>query len=923
MTRKELVLEKLKELNQNQHEKNDGRITGCSAYSIAKLIGVDRSNVSRDLNALVEEGLAIKIKGKPVLFIERSVAEKVLDVKVEIVPVISDSLEALVRESKEPLSKEGELSLSSIIGSDGSLRFAIQQAKAAVHYPPNGLNILLTGATGVGKTTFAELIYNYGKDKRCLAENSKFVMFNCSEYADNPQLLLDHLFGHIKGAFTGADTHKKGLVEEAEGGILLLDEIHRLRPEGQEMLFMLIDKGYYRKLGESDAVNKASVMVVGATTEDPDSYLLRTFVRRFPMVIKIPELEKRPKEERFQLIRDFFLLEAQKMRATIQVDQEVILALLSYQCPANVGQLRTDIQLICARAFLDYIHYDDKIIQVDSSILPLHVKNTYEITDEGLLIENLWDNQVFTFDPEGVTPDISRHKVVNSYEAIYSKYRKMLREGKSIDEINYDMHRIIGEHFSPNYNPVGRTQPQISKTDIYKLVPPFIFDTVEKAIALAYGIDNLNMEVVFAIAMHIDAMRGRKANKFADDYPNDEFNVKDEKAIFVIDYIENTLSLKLNNKEAYFISAMLTNEIYSKENSEDAIVILVLSSLTKMGKILGDRIPVNESSNFYQYDISSSIDLSQMEEHISSKIKVIEKGKGVLVLTDIEFQGLQGGKLEKLSGKPVAIIQGFTGPMLIEAIRKGKRKDLDVHNLAMQLLNNQIERYQKGILSFELLTKESDRTFRIITSCITGEGVAIKVANHIKNMLPELQKYPVEFELANLEKGGEFLSDRNDILAVVGTVDLKIPNVPFITLDELILKDGIETIKRLIEKKSLTCIQDGDEQKIKQMLRAEISIIDEDRIYKEAVSVFCKLNLDIEKARQKSLLTRFIVHTACMLERTIQNMSLSHPHLNEVKQNHTEEFAAIRKAFSNIEKAFGVEIEDSEIAFIIDLISNQ
>ena len=52
-------------------------------------------------------------------------------------------------------------------------------------------------------------------------QQSKFVIFNCSEYADNPQLLLSHLFGHVKGAFTGADT-EKGLVEEAEDGVLLL-----------------------------------------------------------------------------------------------------------------------------------------------------------------------------------------------------------------------------------------------------------------------------------------------------------------------------------------------------------------------------------------------------------------------------------------------------------------------------------------------------------------------------------------------------------------------------------------------------------------------------------------------------------------------------------------------------------------------------
>ena len=60
-----------------------------------------------------------------------------------------------------------------------------------------------------------------------------FVTFNCADYFNNPQLLLSQLFGHVKGAFTGADTDKIGLVEKANGGILFLDEVHRLPPDGQ------------------------------------------------------------------------------------------------------------------------------------------------------------------------------------------------------------------------------------------------------------------------------------------------------------------------------------------------------------------------------------------------------------------------------------------------------------------------------------------------------------------------------------------------------------------------------------------------------------------------------------------------------------------------------------------------------------------
>lgn len=71
-----------------------------------------------------------------------------------------------------------------------------------------------------------------------MKDDAPFKSFNCADYYNNPQLLMSQLFGYAKGAFTGADQDHEGLVEKADGGVLLLDEVHRLPPEGQEMLFI-------------------------------------------------------------------------------------------------------------------------------------------------------------------------------------------------------------------------------------------------------------------------------------------------------------------------------------------------------------------------------------------------------------------------------------------------------------------------------------------------------------------------------------------------------------------------------------------------------------------------------------------------------------------------------------------------------------
>ena len=144
-------------------------------------------------------------------------------------------------------------------------------------------------------------MYQYSKYIKELPEDAPFIIFNCADYCNNPQLLLSHIFGHIKGAFTGAEKEKEGIVEKADGGILFLDEIHRLPPEGQEMIFYFMDTGTYNKLGETDRHRKANVLLIGATTEDPNSTLLNTFIRRIPITIAIPDFDERPIDDKLRI----------------------------------------------------------------------------------------------------------------------------------------------------------------------------------------------------------------------------------------------------------------------------------------------------------------------------------------------------------------------------------------------------------------------------------------------------------------------------------------------------------------------------------------------------------------------------------------------------------------------------------------------
>lgn len=239
-----------------------------------------------------------------------------------------------------------------LIGSNDSLKTQINQAKASILYPPRGLHTLIVGPSGSGKSFVAQKMYEYSKTTKNFKDTVRFEIFNCADYAENPQLLLSQLFGYVKGAFTGAIEDKKGLVEICNGGILFLDEIHRLPPEGQEILFYLLDQNLYRRLGETELTRKSKLLLIGATTEDPSKTLLLTFRRRIPINIEMPSYHERTISEKFDFIKMFFENESKRVNKSFKIKRDVIKSLLSYSCKGNIGQLKSDIQATSAKGFL-------------------------------------------------------------------------------------------------------------------------------------------------------------------------------------------------------------------------------------------------------------------------------------------------------------------------------------------------------------------------------------------------------------------------------------------------------------------------------------------------------------------------------------------------------------------------------------------
>ncbi len=374
------------------------------ATGIGKCLNITMNNTCMELNSLVKDGLVVKILGRPVYFFAREELAQVTGVRLPQciwenyaqfrealnAPEIVQREEGFQTVETDAASKAAlGTSFSRFVGADQSLKKCIDQARSAILYPPNGLHTLIIGETGTGKSYFAEAMYDFAVETGMVNKNTEFVIYNCASYSENPQLLLSQLFGYKKGAFTGADRECPGIIDQADGGVLFLDEAHRLSPEGQEKMFLLIDKGIFQRLGETQNYRKAAIRIIAATTEDPKNALLSTFLRRIAVVINIPPLEKRSFDERVRFVFRFLWDESRNIGKNFQVDLEVIKALVLYKCPGNIGQLRGDIRCLCASAYLEY-YYQKKSegISVELTHLP-------DSVERGLCDVNFSGNALF------------------------------------------------------------------------------------------------------------------------------------------------------------------------------------------------------------------------------------------------------------------------------------------------------------------------------------------------------------------------------------------------------------------------------------------------------------------------------------------------------------------------------------------------
>lgn len=222
-----------------------------------------------------------------------------------------------------------------IIGNTPALSRAITRA---MQIAPFDISVLITGESGTGKEFFPQIIH-----ANSLRKHNKYIAVNCGAI---PEGTIDsELFGHEKGAFTGALADRKGYFEEGNGGTIFLDEVGELPMTTQARLLRVLENGEFIKVGSSK-VQKTDVRIVAATNLDMEKAVAEgkfredLFYRLNTVRIELPPLRER-KEDILLLFRKFSTDFAEKYRMpAIQLAEDAKQVFMSYRWPGNIRQLR-------------------------------------------------------------------------------------------------------------------------------------------------------------------------------------------------------------------------------------------------------------------------------------------------------------------------------------------------------------------------------------------------------------------------------------------------------------------------------------------------------------------------------------------------------------------------------------------------------
>lgn len=858
-----------------------------NAKKISEYFNVSRNVASQYLNEFCKEGLIGKINSRPVLFL--SLPKR----------VARECNFSSMEEATLWMKQNSASALENVIGSKGSLREIIQQIKAAVQYPPNGLPILLHGATGTGKSFFAQAIYQHLKTYQIIDAKSDFIAVNCSEYANNPELFLANFFGFVKGAYTGADETRKGLAELANGGVLFLDEVHSLSNECQEKLFQFMDTNRFHRMGDNESWYESHCRIVFATSELPEENLLATLIRRIPVKVTLPTLQSRSITEKKQLIQIFFEEEAVNLNQQILVSNHFLAFILNNDFSGNIGNLKNVIKLSCANAFSSI--EQGTVLKVQMANLPGSISRTNPISSltnvkvEFLSIDELMNTDHHLSYSQFLKGILDTFEANHMNEMLFDAFDKFFK--KQFHRVQVDMSNDHSGYLEVKF----RQYIKILEKDYQRKVDFFYLK-----ISLFYlnqWVDEVGTSLSIAeIERLYDFFVANCSREFA-----------------MVEEFSNSCDISFSKIEKAIL-ILIFRLMIDKNYTQSRLALIIAhgeSTATSIAKtvntLLGDFI-------FDAINMPLQSTSEEVSEQVNKYLKERSTFDELILLVDMGSLEKIHERLELPANKSIGLLNNVSTKMA-----------LDVANqLSLKIpLKDILTSIQCNHTIHTVYHASKIKRDMILCSCASGLGTSYKLKSILESSFPKVTDILIEtcdfYSLAN-ENYIDELEDEYNILFIVGTLNPELEDKIFYSIEELILGLNINELasklQRHFSEQEITILNQNILKNFSLTnLMEQLTILNPSKLLEQVSDAIYILQNDMNLVIDNNICFGLYVHISCLIERLVTQSHLQ----DEISLNFDDPklenfYHKFKKAFTVVEQYYSVEIPPFEVSYVYDYI---
>lgn len=876
---------------------------------LAKQLSASRNVISQYLNEYYDEGSVIKVNERPVLFFTHQLTSKGVELKEAY-----SSMDSLKKDI-ERLEKQN-IAFTKLIGYKGSLSSIVQQCKSAITYPNGGLPILLLGPTGVGKSLIANTMFEYGIEKGIFNGKSRCITVNCSEYADNPEFFLTNLFGCKKGAYTGADKDREGLISLANGGMLFLDEVHCLSNECQEKLFLFMDKGIYHMVGDNDKWYEAHEHLVFATTENPQTVLLKTLYRRIPIVTHLPSLSERPLQEKQELMVYLLEKEASRIQREIKISRRLYQIIEKLEFPENIGQFMNCIRVLVANAYVMNREFEDDLC-LDIQYLP--------------------DERIEQCNRDGLFVQYGDTTMISLKELKINQKREL-----KLYAFNHDLITICKEYsgdfdlflqrstrrFQQYLDDVCFTEETSS---VKELLYYGVIENICAKLGKKYTVTFSNNALINLAKLYHDyAVNGSTCDSILQENMKQieqyiqYFNENMPNIVAMTsDFTTQTKSLlNMEMNPLMFLDAILyLKELSTKIIERETRCIILAHGYSTASSLATTANYMVEDDIFDAMDMPMDINVKTIAENLSEYISTRKKMRDLIILVDM-------GSLEDIYKRirldahiNIVIINNVTIKLALDVGTKVKQ------NLSVQRIMEEVK--QQDYSSKAVFIENRKKEKAILTVCATGIATAEKISGLLIDSLPQKADIHVlEYSFDILSRGGKnaAIFDKYDVQFIIGTLNPNVPDTPFISIEDIIEKQNMHRIQQMmasllnedeLEQFSANIIRNFSLQNLLDYL----TILNPKKIISYVEEIINSIQKDLDLQMSGNTIVGLYLHISCLIERLIMDKYITkYEKLDNFVATQQKFIQVVKKAFTNLERHYCVEIPVSEIAYIYDYI---